>query len=69
MGMSLHTDPKEHLLSLRDVAAKLDLSLRGVYRLIANGSLPPPVKVGRSSKIFASDLHQYFETLKTNRTN
>ena len=57
----------EQLVSLPDSAAKLDVSLRSFYRLIAQGDLPPPVKVGRSSKMFQSDLSGYVQKLKAQR--
>ena len=55
------------LISLKAAAARLDLSLRAVYRLIARGDLPRPVKVGGSSKLFISDLDAYLESLKATR--
>lgn len=57
----------EQLISLPAAAAKLDVSLRSFYRLIAQGDLPPPVKVGRSSKMFQSDLSGYVQKLKAQR--
>lgn len=58
-----HTD----LISLRAVAVRLDLSLRAVYRLIARGILPRPVKVGGASKLFERDIQQYFAALEAQR--
>ena len=57
------------LISLRVVAQRLDLSLRGVYRLIARGLLPRPVKVGGASKLFESDIQDYLNALRAQRTN
>ena len=57
------------LISLRVVAQRLDLSLRGVYRLIARGLLPRPVKVGGASKLFESDIQDYLNSLRAQRTN
>jgi predicted DNA-binding transcriptional regulator AlpA len=63
------TNPEadEQLISLPAAASRLDISLRGFYRLIAQGDLPPPVKVGRSSKMFQSDLSGYVQKLKAQR--
>ena len=57
----------ETLISLHHAAKLMDISQRGLYRLIANGDIPKPVKVGRSSKLFRSDLKVYFDSLKANR--
>lgn len=62
----MDTKPAQ-LISLKAAAARLDLSLRAVYRLIARGDLPRPVKVGGSSKLFMSDLDAYLEALKATR--
>jgi predicted DNA-binding transcriptional regulator AlpA len=58
----------EQLISLPAAAAKLDVSLRSFYRLIALGDLPPPVRVGRrASKMLKSDLDGYVQKLKAQR--
>lgn len=57
----------EQLVSLPVAAARLDVSLRSFYRLLADGALPPPVKVGRLSKMFSSDLAAYLQRLKDQR--
>jgi excisionase family DNA binding protein len=60
------TEP-EQLVSVSAAASRLDVSLRSLYRLIAQKELPPPLKVGRSSKLCESDLNQYVQKLKTQR--
>lgn len=57
----------EKLVSLRHAATRLDISVRGLYRLIARGDLPHPVKVGGSSKLCESDLNAYIDQLKSRR--
>ncbi|MFT5633954.1 MAG: excisionase family DNA binding protein [Rubritalea sp.] len=59
--------PKEHLLTLDEVAKRLSLSKRAVYRLIAKKSLPRPVKVGGATRLYESDLEQFFINLKSCR--
>lgn len=64
------TDRREkldRLLSLVDAAAHLGVSLRTLYRLIAGGELPQPVKVGSASRMPESDLVRYIESLKRRR--
>lgn len=58
---------KDRLISLKEAAQILCLSLRAIYRLIANGELPKPVRIGRSSRLYESDLQKYLETLKQQR--
>ena len=64
--METTTSP-ETLVSLRMVAARLNLSVRAVYRLIARGLLPRPVKVGGATKFFESDITRYLESLQAQR--
>jgi len=65
--LSSPSDSGEQLLSIPRAAQQLDISVRGLYRLMANGHLPYPVKVGRSSKLCQSDLDRYIEDLKSSR--
>ncbi len=58
----------EGLLGLNRVAQMLDISEREVYRLIAAGELPKPVKIGRLSKLPVSDVVAYIERLKIARS-
>ncbi len=56
------------LVSLDGVAAMLDVSKREVYRLIAAGELPQPVKIGRLSKLPVGEVLAYVERLKSMRS-
>jgi predicted DNA-binding transcriptional regulator AlpA len=58
----------EQLVSFRGTARRLDLSIRAVYRLVARGHLPRPVKVGGARKFFESDIAQYLDALKARRS-
>lgn len=55
------------MLSVYEVAKRLGICTRGVRRLVAAGALPPPVKVGASSRWFESDVFAYLEKLKSQR--
>lgn len=55
------------LYSMQEVSRMLGLSVRSIYRLVDRGELPPPVKVGGSSRFFASDLDAYYEKLREQR--
>ncbi|MCH6256781.1 helix-turn-helix domain-containing protein [Puniceicoccaceae bacterium K14] len=58
---------QDQLISIKIVASRLDLSTRGVYRLIARGDFPRPVKVGGASRFYESDLGGYLNRLKAAR--
>ncbi len=58
----------EKLVGFDKVAEMLDISEREVYRLIAAGELPKPVKIGRLSKLPVSDVAAYIERLKMARS-
>lgn len=53
------------LVSIPTVAKHLNISVRGVYRLIASGELPKPMKVGGSSKFSERQVRAYLDTLET----
>jgi excisionase family DNA binding protein len=59
---------EDRLIKLRTVAGKLDICVRNVWRLIASGELPKPVKVGRSARLYESEVRSYLEKLKNQRT-
>lgn len=63
----MNATQSDNLLSLPSAAKQLDISVRGLYRLIARKELANPVKVGGSSKLFESDLEAYKARLKSQR--
>lgn len=58
---------EERLLKLEEVAGILGVCRRTVERLIARQQLPVPVRIGRISRIPASDVAAYIEQLKQER--
>lgn len=56
--------PARLLLDVRQVAAMLGLSMRTVWRLVSAGEIPPPVKVGRSTRWRQGDLETFVEELR-----
>jgi len=58
---------EDRLISIRYVATKLDLSVRAVYRLIAKGDFPRPVKAGGATRFYQSDLDEYMTRLRAGR--
>jgi len=57
----------DYLISIRDVASHLGISTRAVYRLVARGDIPAPVKVGGATRFYQSDLDDYLIRLKATR--
>lgn len=52
------------LFTLPGAARKLSLSRRTLERLISRGDFPPPVKIGRSSRVMRGDIAHYLEQLR-----
>jgi predicted DNA-binding transcriptional regulator AlpA len=59
----------DKLLRVEIVAEQLGISDRGVWRGVARGDLPAPVKIGRCSRWFASDVLAYQDKLRNIRNN
>ena len=55
------------LIPFRTVASILNLSTRVVYRLVASGEFPRPVKVGGATRFYRSDLNSSLNRLRTAR--
>jgi len=58
---------EDKLLKTEEVAQRLRISIRGVWRLVADGQLKRAVKVGHFSMWFESDLAAYLCGLKQKR--
>jgi excisionase family DNA binding protein len=52
----------EKLLRVRDVAERLAVSTRQVWKLASSGRLPAPVRLGRSVRWRASDIDRFIES-------
>lgn len=57
----------ELLLSVRQVAGRLGVCVRGVWRLVAQRKIPQPVYVGRCARWPQSEIAAYIERLKEER--
>lgn len=58
---------KERLVTVKEAAQILGISVRGLYRLADLGEAPAVLKVGRSSRFSSSEIHAYIERLKEKR--
>jgi excisionase family DNA binding protein len=51
-------------LSAKEVAGRLSISVRSVYRLVARGDLPRPVALLRRKRLWrAADVQRYIDNL------
>jgi excisionase family DNA binding protein len=51
-------------LSLPEVARRLGISPRSVYRLLARGELPPALKFGGATRLLEADLEAFIVSRK-----
>jgi excisionase family DNA binding protein len=61
--------PKD-LLTAREVAARIGVGLRTVWRWTATGDLPAPVRCGRNGRVVrwkTTDIEQFVEALPVRR--
>jgi prophage regulatory protein len=62
--MAPYSGPKD-LLTAREVAARLSISQRTIYRLMKRKQFPRPVRLGtRHVRWKASDVQRYLDGLK-----
>lgn len=52
---------------MKQAASSLSISKRTLDRLIAAGSFPPPLKIGRASRVSPADIAAYLERLRRDR--
>lgn len=54
----------EKLISVKHFAKICSMSERAIWRHLASGKLPKPIKVGRCTRFFMSDVLRWFDMLK-----
>lgn len=55
------------LITKRQAAATLSISKRTLDRLIAGGAFPPPLKIGKASRVAPADITAYLGILQQQR--
>ena len=55
----------DHLLTAEEVGAVYRISTRQVWKLIEIGSIPAPIKLGRSTRWRASDIQAALRKLRS----
>ena len=58
---------EESLLNVEQVAKRIGVADRTVWRRVNSGEFPQPVHVGRSARWVSSEINGYIETLKQKR--
>ena len=57
----------QHLLTIKQAAARLGVSERTLWRLIAAWKFPHPVRINSAPRILLSDLEGYIAKLAADR--
>ena len=60
-------DESVRLLTLPQAVDLLAISKRTLERLIAGGQFPPPLKIGRASRVDQEDVMAFREKLRSRR--
>ncbi len=58
---------QDGLLTVRDLAKLLKVSVRNVWRMRASGRIPPPLKIGGSVRFDRQDIEDWLQGLKGGR--
>lgn len=59
--------PSKKLLTIKEFAHQISVSVRKLYRMIDEGVIPKPLKQGNRSFLFEEDLTNYLSTLREQR--
>ncbi len=57
----------DNLVSVRDIAAVLGCSTPTVWRRVADGSIPQPVKIGGMTRWSKAEIDAFIEQAKSRR--
>ncbi|MHA7826910.1 MAG: helix-turn-helix transcriptional regulator [Roseovarius sp.] len=61
------TARNDRLVSVRDTAAAYGCSVATVWRRVADGTIPKPVKIGGMTRWSASEISAHIEAAKASR--
>eukprot|EP00581_Thalassiosira_minuscula_P036337 CAMPEP_0184474144 /NCGR_PEP_ID=MMETSP0740-20130409/131693_1 /TAXON_ID=385413 /ORGANISM="Thalassiosira miniscula, Strain CCMP1093" /LENGTH=66 /DNA_ID=CAMNT_0026851287 /DNA_START=96 /DNA_END=296 /DNA_ORIENTATION=- len=59
--------PSDNLVSVRDIAAVLGCSAPTVWRRVADGSIPQPVKIGGMTRWSKAEIDAFIAQAKSQR--
>ena len=57
----------DRLVSVRDTAAALGCSVATVWRGVANGTLPQPIRIGGMTRWSAAEIEDFISAAKASR--
>jgi predicted DNA-binding transcriptional regulator AlpA len=57
----------DKLIDLKTLAEHLGIAERSIWRGVSRGEIPKPVKLGKSSRWFTSEIIEFQERLKASR--
>ena len=57
----MSTDASPMLINAEEVARLMDVSERTLWRLLSAGKVPPPVRIGRSTRWRLADVREWIE--------
>lgn len=57
----------DRLVSVRDAASVYGCSVATVWRRVASGNMPRPIKIGGSTRWFESEILEHIEAAKIDR--
>ena len=57
----------DRLVSVRDTAAALGCSVATVWRGVANGTLPQPIRIGGMTRWSTAELDAFIQAVKAGR--
>lgn len=65
----INASPEGHLVTVKEVAERLRISSRQVWKLLSSDRLPPPVRIGgsRSVRWRSADISRYIDLGCPNR--
>jgi len=69
MGTSVKPNTAKYLLTAHEVAERLDISVRTVWRWTALGELPAPVRRGRVVRWKVADVEAYVQGMPVERAS
>ena len=61
--MQIVTEQSDRLLNVTEVAARLSLSVRSIWKMAAKGDLPQPLHLGGSRRWRQSAIQTFIEKL------
>jgi len=69
MEMNTQYDENDRLIAIKDLESFLGISRPTIYRLVACGKFPRPIRIGRSTRWLWSEVDRYIKRLKESQSS